>query len=186
MCDLSVFYPAVKFNITDVNLTEKDYNGNPIITHINRKKKVNITISGYFTETIKISVNNVKKRTGDMDSPNVKMVDIKGEMVNITFYSVRIIRDKVYNERLNTIVTPPKLMIDNTHEFYGFLKPIYVNKGDMSILSEQNIYLSFDELKEVLKNSTVSLGVTNNGDDIINHYNWITEYKKGDSNGETH
>lgn len=180
--EMGVLYDTVKFNITDVNLTEWDSNRNPLITKLGRKKKINVTISGYINE--KFDIKNPDFKPFNHDMPKWEYIDIKGKNLNITFNSVRIIRDKVWNERYNMIITPPKLMIDNTHELYGFLKPIYVNKGEMSQLSEKNIYISFQELVELLKDSTVNLGVTDAGDTNITTYNWITEYKKGDTNGD--
>ena len=172
---------GIKFNITDVNLTELDSNKNPVITKIGRKRYINVTISGHIDEPFKVKKGNVKH--SDPDRPDIEYVNIQDKNMNITFYGVRIIRDKVWNEKYNMIITPPKLMIDNTHELYGFLKPIYVNKGEMSILSEKNIYISFQELGELLKDITVNLGVTDVGDRYTT-YNWITEYKKGDTNGD--
>lgn len=141
-----------------------------------------MTISGYIDEPFKIRKTEVKNI--DPDLIKTDYINIQEKNINITFSGVRIIRDKIWHERLQTVMTPPKLMVDNTHELYGFLKPIYVNKGEMSVLSEQNIYISFQELVELLKNSTVNLGVSDAGDDRVTHYNWITEYKKGDSNGD--
>ena len=74
-------------------------------------------------------------------------------------------------------------MIANTHDLYGFLKPIYVNKGEMDLNSEKNIYISFQELTELLKNSTVNLSAISRDINSFTGYNWITEYKKGDSDG---
>jgi len=173
---------GIKFNITNVNLTERDNNGNPLITNLARKKRINVTISGYMDEPFKVSKNNVKKC--DTDRPHVEMVDIKGKNMNITFNGIRIIREKTFNDSLQAVINVPRLMIDNTHELYGFLKPIYVNKGEMSVLSEKNIYISFQELVELLKDSTINLGVTDNGDDAVTTFKWITECKKGDNNGE--
>ena len=172
---------GIKFNITNVNLTERDNKGNPLITNLARKKRINVTISGYIDEQFKVTKTNLKKC--DTDRPQIEKVDIKGENINITFNGIRIIREKTFNDSLQTVINVPRLMIDNTHELYGFLKPIYVNKGEMSPLSEKNIYLSFQELVELLKNSTVNLGVTDKDDDIITNFRWVTEYKKGDSNG---
>ena len=179
------YEPAgIKFNITDVNLTEWDNNRNPLITKMARKKKINVTISGYIDEPFKVRKSNVKN--SDPDLIKTDYVDIQEKNINITFAGIRIVRDKVWHDRLQIMITPPKLMIDNTHELYGFIKPIYVNKGEMSQLSEKNIYISFQELSELLKNSTVNLGVTDAGDNNFTAYNWITECKKGDTNGETH
>lgn len=174
-------HTGLKFNITDVNLTEWDNNRNPLITRIAKKRHINVTISGYIDEPFKIRKSEVKN--SDPDLIKTEYVNIQEKNINITFSGVRIVRDKVWHERLQTVITPPKLMVDNTHELYGFLKPIYVNNGEMSILSEQNIYISFQELKELLKDSTVNLGVTDVDKNSFTHYHWITEYKKGDSNG---
>lgn len=173
---------GIRFNITDVNLTEWDNSRNPLITTMARKKRINVTISGYIDEPFKIRKSNVKN--SDPDLINSDYVNIQEKNMNITFSGIRIIRDRIWHERLQTVITPPKLMVDNTHELYGFLKPIYVNKGEMSVLSEKNIYISFQELMELLKNSTVNLGVTDTGDSNFSNYRWITEYKKGDNNGD--
>ena len=172
---------GLRFNITDVNLTEWDNNRNPVITHLARKKRINVTISGYIDEPFKVRKGNVKN--ADPDRPDIDYVNIQDKNLNLTFSGIRIIRDKIWHERLQTVITPPKLMIDNTHELYGFLKPIYVNKGEMSLKSEKNIYISFQELVELLKDSTVNLGVTDVDKNSFTHYYWITECKKGDSNG---
>lgn len=173
---------GVKFNITDVNLTEWDNNRNPLITSIARKKRINVTISGYIDQPFKIRKSNVKNVSPDLIKTDY--VNIRGKNINLTFNGIRIVRDKIWHERLQTVITPPKLMIDNTHELYGFLKPIYVNKGEMLISSEKNIYISFIELVELLENTTVNLGVTDAGNEITTIYNWTTEYKKGDSHGD--
>lgn len=140
---------GIKFNITDVNMTEWDNKRNPLITSMARKKRINVTISGYIDEPFKIRKTEVKNI--DPDLIKTDYINIQEKNINITFSGVRIIRDKIWHERLQTVMTPPKLMVDNTHELYGFLKPIYVNKGEMSVLSEQNIYISFQELVELLK-----------------------------------
>jgi len=175
---------GIKFNITDVNLTEPDNNRNPLITSIARKKRVNVTISGYMDEPFKITKSNVKNSEPETDKPYREYINIQDKNLNITFYGIRVIRDKIWHERLQTVITPPKLMIDNTHELYGFLKPIYVNKGEMSLLSEQNIYISFHELADLLKDSEVNLGVIDDTDGVVTSFKWITECKKGDSDGK--
>lgn len=175
---------GLKFNITDVNLTEPDKNRNPLITNLARKKRINVTISGYIDEPFKIKKSDVKNSDPDTDKPYREYMDIQEKNLNITFYGVRIIREKSFNDSLQTVINVPRLMIDNTHELYGFLKPLYVNKGEMSLLSEKNIYLSFQELVELLKDSTVNLGVIDTTDNVVTNFKWITEYKKGDTNGD--
>ena len=177
------YYDYLDFFITDVNLTEPDIRHNPIITRIARKKKVNITISGHFTEKMEIVYHDPKM--SDIDRPYNKYIDIQGKPINITFYGVRVFRELV-KDHTDKAHNFPYLMVDNTHELYGFIKPIYVNQGKMSVLSEQNIYITFEELKELLKHSTVNLGVTDAGDNTVSLHRWITKCKKGDSNGETH
>ena len=104
-------------------------------------------------------------------------------VLNITFFNVRVLRDKEWDDNINNIVTVPKLMVDNTHELYGFLKPIYVNDDVMSPSSEKNIYLTFEELKDYITYLTVDLNTTDKG--MINpDMYWIVEYDKmGDNNG---
>lgn len=172
---------AVKFNITDVNLTEPDGHRNPLITNLARKKRIDVTISGYINEPFKVRNDDVKKP--DPDRLDSDYVDIQDKNINITFHGVRVIREKSFNNELQQVINVPRLMIDNTHELYGFLKPLYVNKGEMSELSEQNIYLSFNEIVELLKDISVNLGVKDAGNSRVTVYNWITEYKKGDTNG---
>ena len=173
---------GVDFNITAVNLTEWDNSRNPVITNLARKKTINVTISGYIDEPYNVGKNSIKHR--DISYPERNKVNIQEKNMNITFSGIRIVRDKVWHERLQTVITPAKLMIDNTHELYGFLKPIYVNKGEMDLNSEKNIYISFQELTELLKNSTVKLNAKTIDINSFTGYNWITEYKKGDSDGD--
>lgn len=170
----------VKFNILDVNLTEPDNNRNPLITRLGQKRTVNVTISGYITEPFHINKTNFKRST--QDNIERERVNIKDMVLNLTFYSVRVLRDKEWDSNINNIVTVPRLMIDNTHELYGFLKPIYVNNDEMTVSDEKNIYLTFQELKDYLKYITVNLSTVNVGD-ISTNKHWITECKKGDSNG---
>lgn len=172
---------GVDFNITDVNLTEWDNSRNPLITNLARKKRINVTISGYIDQPFNVGKNAI--RNSDMNYPERDRLNIQEKNMNITFSRIRIVRDKVWHERLQTVITPAKLMIDNTHELYGFLKPIYVNKGEMDLNSEKNIYISFQELTELLKNSTVKLNARTIDVNSFTGYNWITEYKKGDSDG---
>lgn len=179
----SYYVPAnVLFNITNVNLTEWDKKmNNPLITKMGKKKTINITISGQIKEPFHIDGKNIKYK-----DPNITRndrVNIQNKNINITFNGVRLIRDKVWNNELMEYDEPIKLMVDNSHELYGFLKPIFVNKGEMSILSEKNIFISFKELHEVLKNITVNLSVKDIGNFDYTVFNWITEYEKGDTNG---
>lgn len=181
--DRQYYDPAgVRFNITDVNLTEWDNSRNPLITNLARKKRINVTISGYIDQPFKVRKSIIKN--SDKVCPERDTVNIQEKNMNITFSGIRIIRDKVWHERLQTVITPAKLMIDNTHELYGFLKPIYVNKGEMDLNSEKNIYISFQELTELLKNSTVNLSAISRDINSFTGYNWITEYKKGDNDGD--
>ena len=171
---------SVKFNITDVNITELDTRHNPVVTRLGQKKKVNVTVSGYITEPYYMATTNIK---GFRDKPH-KRVNIKDMVLNITFFNVRVLRDKEWDDNNNNIVTVPKLMVDNTHELYGFLKPIYVNDNLMSILSEKNIYLTFEELKDYLTGLIVELMTTNRGFINPDMY-WTVKYiKKGDNDGE--
>lgn len=172
---------GVNFNITDVNLTEWDNSKNPLITNLARKKRINVTISGYIDQPFNVGKNTI--RNSDMNYPERDRLNIQEKNMNITFSRIRIVRDNVWHERLQTVIRPAKLMIDNTHELYGFLKPIYVNKGEMDLNSEKNIYISFQELTELLKNSTVKLNARTINVNNFTGYNWITEYKKGDSDG---
>ena len=176
---------TVKFKITDVKLTESDSSGNQLITKLARKKWVNVTISGYIDECFKVYEPSVAEVFFDYDmNQSPGSVNLQGTPINITFYGVRVIRENGFDENLQTRVTVPKLMIDNIHEFYGFLKPLYVEKGVMSAESEQNIYLSYMELAELLKDSTVNLGVIDVSKKSAMTYRWITECKKGDNNGD--
>lgn len=180
--DRQYYDPAgVRFNITDVNLTEWDNSRNPLITNLARKKRINVTISGYIDQPFKVRKSIIKN--SDKVCPERDTVNIQERNINITFSGIRVIRDKVWHERLQTVITPAKLMIDNTHELYGFLKPIYVNNGEMDLNSEKNIYISFQELTELLKNSTVNLSAESREINSFTGYKWITEYKKGDSDG---
>lgn len=172
---------SVKFRITDVNLTELDTNHNPVVTRIGQKKKVNVTVSGYMTEPYYFSTSHIKGHNEDRPHKNV---NIENRVLNITFFNVRVLRDKEWDDNNNKIITVPKLMVDNTHELYGFLKPIYVNDDVMSILSEKNIYLTFEELKDYLTGRIVDLNTTNRGTVNPDMY-WTVNYiKKGDNDGD--
>ena len=175
---------TVKFKITDVKLTESDSNGNQLITKLARKKRVNVTISGYIDEFFKVCEPTVPKIFLNRDINHKGSVNIQGTPINITFYGVRVIRNKKFDENLQTVVNVPKLMIDNIHDFYVFLKPLYVEKGVMTAESEQNIYISYMELVELLKDSTVNLGAIKVTKNRITSFKWITECKKGDNNGD--
>ena len=110
----------VMFNIIDVNLTEPDSRRNPLLTRLGQKKSVNVTISGYVTEPYNINVTNIKGSVSP-DLIEKKVINIKDKVLNITFYGVRVLRDKEWDYNINNVITVPRLMIDNTHEFYGFL-----------------------------------------------------------------
>ena len=172
----------LNFSILDVNLTEPDYKRNPVLTRLGQKKRINVTISGYVTEPYKINVTNIKgSHTPDLISKEI--INIKDKVLNITFYGVRVLRDREWDYNINNVITVPRLMIDNTHELYGFLKPIYVNNDEMTRDSEKNIYLTFQELKDYLKYSTVKIGTKSVSNGVSSELYWITKYKKGDSNG---
>ena len=79
---------GLRFNITDVNLTEWDNNRNPVITHLARKKRINVTISGYIDEPFKVRKSNVKN--ADTDRPDIDYVNIQDKNLNLTFYVLLI------------------------------------------------------------------------------------------------
>lgn len=163
---------SYKFKITDVNLTEFD--GNNQITVIEQKQSVNVTISGYINEPFKIGARMRDRIFNDDDYINGDSVDINGNNINLIFYGVRIIREK----------NVPSLLVDNVTELYGFLKPLYVNAGEMSVESEKNIFLTYKELVELLEGTTVNLGVNTVTNKHHSVQKWITKYKKGDTNGD--
>lgn len=172
----------LKFYITHVNLTELDSKRNPLITKIARKKRVNVTISGYIGQNFMVNKTNIKNSA--VNSLDMTYGDIKNKNINITFYDVRIVKENQFNDTLHQLANVPRLIIDNTQELYGFLKPIYVSNGEMANTSYQNIYITFNELETILRNKTVRMGVSDESTDRIRTYHWITEYKKGDNDEE--
>ena len=170
----------LKYSINDVFITDARRCGQywkPIISEIGQKRKIDITITGTVTNSCKVydryvydpSVNEYIPDDYDYLEGINQEIDLIGKVINFTFFDVRIKRNPA-----------TELYIDNITTLYNFIKPILVNDGMMDLNDDDNIIMSFDELRTILKNRQETVKVKQTSD-----YNgeWIIKCKKGDING---
>lgn len=171
----------LKYSINDVFITDARRCGKywkPIISEIGQKRKIDITITGTVTNSCKVydryvydpNVNGYIPDDYDyLDGVNQE-IDLRGHVINFTFFDVRIKRNP-----------EAEIYIDNITTLYNFIKPILVNDGMMDLNDYNNIIMSFDELKTILKNRHETVMVKPrdryNGD-------WIIKCNKGDNDGD--